>query len=61
LRTSAPPSVPSPDHPSRNRHRNVGGEPHRREPAASTCQLLRAWTMPRSETSAPTTKITTAR
>jgi hypothetical protein len=32
-----------------------------REPAACASQLLRAVTMPRKETSAPTTKITTAR
>jgi hypothetical protein len=41
--------------------RHAGGEPRRREPAACASQLLRAVTMPRKETSAPTTKITTAR
>src|SRR6266545_1175272 len=61
LRTSAPLSVPSPDHPFWISRPRAGGEVIDANPPPAPVQLLRAATMPRKDTSAPTTKITTAR
>ncbi len=60
-RTSAPPSVPSPDHPFWISRPKAGGELIDANPPPVPVQLLRAATMPRRDTSAPITKITTAR
>jgi hypothetical protein len=47
--------------PSGSRDRRHAAGPSTRNPPPAPVQLLRAATMPRKETSAPTTKITTAR